>query len=257
MGSMQSVQSREARKQFFFEKKNRKTFAIIEFVLFQACCYRRQQRETKSYLLLFFKKELLAFSCFPHSIARSMRLSGVVASVVVLLPLAPCAAAEIALTPANTTIGLVTYALGVFARPGRFTAFTGTLRFNAAQATDCRIDLAVDVPSLDMGTAARTTMALGPAMLDAAHYKSLEYHGACGGAIATGQLTLRGVTRTLILAELRQGDVVSATGSLRRQDYGVSGLPGVIGGTIRIEFSVTLPASMAAAFALPGGAKAP
>jgi len=48
---------REARKYFFFEKKKQKTFA---------CCLTRQERSvrteaSKSFLVLFFKKELLSF----------------------------------------------------------------------------------------------------------------------------------------------------------------------------------------------------
>jgi len=41
---------------FFFEKKNQKTF--VSFV--RVCCNTRVQRH-KSFLLLFFKKEVLAF----------------------------------------------------------------------------------------------------------------------------------------------------------------------------------------------------
>jgi hypothetical protein len=50
------------RKDFFFEKKKQKTFVIIELVTVTE----RPTPEHKSFLVLFFKKELLA-SFLPHS----------------------------------------------------------------------------------------------------------------------------------------------------------------------------------------------
>ena len=46
-------------KQFFFEKKNQKTFGRLSRTL------RKEPRQPpKSFLVLFFKKELLALPCF-------------------------------------------------------------------------------------------------------------------------------------------------------------------------------------------------
>jgi len=42
---------------FFFEKKNQKTFASLE-----TCVETHVAKKHKSFLLLFFKKEVLAFS---------------------------------------------------------------------------------------------------------------------------------------------------------------------------------------------------
>jgi hypothetical protein len=46
---------RKARKQFFFEKKNQKTFALG----MRPERVRRANQQSKSFLVLFFKKELL------------------------------------------------------------------------------------------------------------------------------------------------------------------------------------------------------
>jgi hypothetical protein len=51
-------QSGEGRKQFFFEKKNQKTFAYWA----RAC---GQSEGSKSFLPLFFKKEDLSIACLP------------------------------------------------------------------------------------------------------------------------------------------------------------------------------------------------
>jgi hypothetical protein len=51
------VKRKQARKQFFFEKKNQKTFVNLARAGFTHVVLR-----SKSFLLLFFKKEVLAFS---------------------------------------------------------------------------------------------------------------------------------------------------------------------------------------------------
>jgi hypothetical protein len=55
------VQSGEGSKAFFFEKKNQKTF-ILEPRRVSFSTDRREHRRIKSFLLLFFKKEVLAFA---------------------------------------------------------------------------------------------------------------------------------------------------------------------------------------------------
>jgi polyisoprenoid-binding protein YceI len=104
----------------------------------------------------------------------------------------------------------------------------------------------VDGESLQMGDAPRTRFALSPSLLDAAHYPSLRFTGNCNSARTVGALNLHGVTRPLILVEKRRGNRIIATGTLHRQDYGIRGAPGWIGGSIAITFSVDLPASIAA-----------
>jgi hypothetical protein len=54
---------RKGRKPFFFEKKNQKTFAFRGSVLFQVARSCGTWEKIKSFLLLFFKKEVLA--CLP------------------------------------------------------------------------------------------------------------------------------------------------------------------------------------------------
>ena len=60
---------------------------------------------------------------------------------------------------------------------------------------------------------------------------------------------MHGVTQPLSLAPQRAGDEISATGSLRRQDFGVVGLPGLIGRRVDLLLSVTLPPGLAAQIA--------
>jgi polyisoprenoid-binding protein YceI len=150
------------------------------------------------------------------------------------------------LLPGPASIGLTIYAMGLFPLPAQFGRFTGTLTVDQADPSHCIVALRIETASLQMADASRLQLALGPRLLDAAHYPLLIYQGSCAGGQAAGALTLHGVTRPLTLSASRDGDRVEAAGTLIRQDYGVDGWPGLIGRTIRIRFSVKLPPGLAA-----------
>jgi polyisoprenoid-binding protein YceI len=171
---------------------------------------------------------------------------GFFAGILVALPASFACAAQVKLAPDDARIGLTAYALGVLPQSGRFSRFSGSLQFDPAHPQLCHVQLTVDVTSLAMGAAIYTRTALGASLLDAAHYPTLSYDGACDLARTTGQLTLHGVTRSLVLDETRVGARITATGKLRRQDYGILGVPALIGSSIGLVFSVELPADLAA-----------
>jgi polyisoprenoid-binding protein YceI len=159
----------------------------------------------------------------------------------------PCHAAPLVLTlsPATAHIGLTVFAMGMVRVEGHFERFSGRLVLDPGAPAPCRVSLDVEVASLRMEGPGRTRLALGPFLLDAAHYPALHYAAACGTAQPVGALTLHGITHTLALETHRDGDTVSATGRLHRFTYGVSGLPGFIGGTVELHLSATLPPGLA------------
>lgn len=147
----------------------------------------------------------------------------------------------IPLQPATARIDFTTYALGLFPLAGHFAAFTGALQIDPAQPDSCTITLDVDVASLAMADPTRTRQALAPDMLDATAYPHLTYRGTCSGGYANGTLTLHGTTRPLQLATFRRGDDLRASGTLHRQDFGITGMQHLVGRTIAIGFTVALP----------------
>ena len=147
----------------------------------------------------------------------------------------------IRLQPDTTRIDFTTYALSMFSLVGHFSQFTGQLQIDPLQPQHCNIDIDINVTSLSMADPARVRQALAPDMLDAAAFPHLLYHGTCIPGQATGMLTLHGVSRPLQLTTARAGDEVHASGSLLRQDFGIAGMPGLVGRTIRIGFRVRLP----------------
>lgn len=165
-------------------------------------------------------------------------------SAVILLFLAcgPAHAGEtrIELTPAAGSVGIRAYRLGLFPLDGAFARFHGWLIYDPANRTDCRVELHVDVPSLAMGSADMTQRVLGSAFLDAARYPSLMFRGACAGARLDGSLAMHGVARPFVLALDWRRRSVTATGRLRRADWGMTALPILVGATVRIAVLVHL-----------------
>jgi polyisoprenoid-binding protein YceI len=145
------------------------------------------------------------------------------------------------LDPSNSRISYTVNVAGLFPVRGAFRQFHGTVRADAAHPGACQVDVTVDVASLAMDSPARRRRALAPGMLDAAHYPTMHFTGACAPPGLAGALTMHGVTHGLALTLRPAHGRLAATGSLRRQDYGVTGLPVVIGSRVVIELSAPLP----------------
>ncbi len=153
---------------------------------------------------------------------------------------------SVPLNPPGARTEFTAYALGVWPIQGHFARFSGALTADPARPGQCAVRLSIDVASLEMADPSRTELAAGPKLLDHARFPTLSYTGICAGSHAAGQITLHGVTRPLALDLHRHGLTVTATGSLRRVDFGVAGLPNLIGQTIRLSVSVPLPDDLAA-----------
>ena len=168
------------------------------------------------------------------------------AALLALINTCEAAPLTMQIEPDNARIGLTVFAVGLFPVPGEFHRFSGNLRVDPASPGSCDVSLDVTVASLQMDDPGRTPVALGPRLLDAAHFPTLHYSGTCSAGVATGLLTMHGVTHPLSFTASRDGDAVDARGSLRRGDFGVSGLPGLVGRRVDMRFSVTLPPGLAA-----------
>ena len=154
---------------------------------------------------------------------------------------------SVPLAPPGTHIGYTVYAIGLVPIDASFGAFSGTLSVDAAHPALCKVQVTVRIASLHMDDASRQQVALGPTMLDAARFPTMHFAGHCATAGLTGQLTLHGVTRPLTLTLKRKGAHVTATGSVKRADFGIAGLPGLVGGRIRIHLDAVLPPGLATA----------
>jgi len=145
------------------------------------------------------------------------------------------------LTPATTKLTLTVYALGIVPLPGQYARFAGMLDIDPAQKGFCRVRVTVDQASLTMADQGLARQALGTALLDAARFPTMSYDGTCTGNTIAGALTLHGVTHALALTLTRDGPAVAGAGRLVRHDFGIDGMPHLIGQLIKIHFSTHLP----------------
>jgi polyisoprenoid-binding protein YceI len=159
----------------------------------------------------------------------------------------PARAADIALPldPASTTVGYTVYALGFIPIAATYQRFHGTIMLDPGHPESCKVVVTIDVGSLHMDDPDRVKQALEPDMLDVAQFPTMHFEGACQGTQTVGKLTLHGVTHPVALNTQREDRVIESTGRLNRHDYGIDGLPNLVGQTIRLRFTTRVPDSLA------------
>jgi polyisoprenoid-binding protein YceI len=153
--------------------------------------------------------------------------------------------------------------LGVSTVRGAFTKVSGSVAYDAANLNKSSIQATIDAASGDTRVEMRDNDLHSPRFLDAQKFptitlqsKKVEAAGE-GKLKVTGDLTIKGVTKEVVLDvdgptpikdplgkdRLRMG--ASATTKINRNDFGVSGLPGIVGDdiTITLDVEMTKPVS--------------
>ena len=147
---------------------------------------------------------------------------------------------DVPLVPGSASIGYTALVLGLFPIEATFQRFSGAITTDPGRPASCAIHVQIEIASLQMADPARTAQALGPSMLDAAHYPTMRFDGNCDTSGVSGVLLLHGVSRKLHLSGHWDGDTILSTGMVQRRDYGITGLPGLVGQRIAIRFSMKL-----------------
>ena len=142
--------------------------------------------------------------------------------------------------------------LGLSKVVGRFDQVDATLDFDADDLAALRLDGQVAVASIDLDDEGLERRLLGPDWLAAERYPAATFTTTSVAAgegdrfDVTGDFTLRGVTRELVLQARFGGGAdnlltgrytlgFEATGELSRSDYGIDGFGALVGDTIEIE----------------------
>jgi polyisoprenoid-binding protein YceI len=147
---------------------------------------------------------------------------------------------QVILAPPSTEVAIRAYGMGLLPFDGTFARFHGSLTYDPDDHATCKVDLTIETASLVMANTTVHDNMIGPDFMDAAHFPTLSYTGACQAEGLAGMLALRGVTRPFQLAlEWSPGRVV-AEGHLIRADWGMTAMPFVAGRTVRIQVSVQL-----------------
>ncbi|MES2462903.1 MAG: YceI family protein [Armatimonadota bacterium] len=137
----------------------------------------------------------------------------------------------------HTDIGFTIKHLAVSKVRGHFNDFDGTVIVNGPQPEKSSVNFTIKTASIDTANAQRDGHLKAPDFFDAEKYpeitfKSTKIAKTKKGFNATGQLTMRGVTKTVVLPFTVEGPIKGPDGALHmgidtaltinRQDYGLT-----------------------------------
>jgi polyisoprenoid-binding protein YceI len=192
----------------------------------------------------------------------SRTLSALAAAL--LLTLSAAAQDTWQLDPQHSSAQFSVRHLGVSTVRGAFTKVSGSVVYDPANLNKSSIQTTIDAASVDTRVEMRDNDLRSPRFLDAQKYATITFQSkkveaaGTGKLKVTGDLTIKGVTKEVVLDvdgpsssikdpmgkdRLRTG--ASATTKINRNDFGVSGLPGIVGDeiTITLDVEMTKPVS--------------
>jgi polyisoprenoid-binding protein YceI len=155
---------------------------------------------------------------------------------------AEAAPRRIEIAPPSSEVGFRAYKLGLLPIDGKFARFDGWLTFDPNDRASCRVELRVEVASLQTEDPGVLPVVTGPDFMDVGNFPLLRFTGRCTGHQIGGMLAMHGVSHDCALSlDWRPNEVV-AEGHIVRADWGISAMPLLAGKTVRIRVSVPLPA---------------
>ncbi|HEY4051406.1 MAG TPA: YceI family protein [Acidobacteriaceae bacterium] len=157
--------------------------------------------------------------------------------------------------PAHTSTQFAVRHMGISTVRGAFTKVSGTVDYDPADLKKTAIEATIDAASVDTRVERRDNDLRSPNFFDVAKYptltfksKSVEPAGS-GKMKVSGDLTIHGVTKPVVLdvdgptepmkdphGNLHMG--ASGTTTVNRKDFGVSGLPGIVGDEVSITLDI-------------------
>ena len=139
---------------------------------------------------------------------------------------------------------------------GRFGAVNATVVYDAADIAKSTVTATIDVAGVDTGEAARDNHLKTDAFFDVSKYTTATFQStkvvkSANGMTVTGNLTLRGITKPVVLnvvgptapvtgMDKKQHVGFSATTTIRRQDWGIgTSFPStILGDNVSIEIDL-------------------
>jgi polyisoprenoid-binding protein YceI len=147
--------------------------------------------------------------------------------------------------------------MGISTVRGAFTKVSGNVQYEPSDLSKTSVDVTIDAASVDTRVEMRDNHLRSPDFFDVAKYPTLTFKSkrvelaGKGRLKVTGDLTIHGVTKTVVLDVEGPSDPIkdpkgnqhmgaSATAKINRQDFGVSGVPVMVGDDISITIDVEL-----------------
>lgn len=187
-------------------------------------------------------------------------MSRIVVTAVIALALSAAALAQAGtwqIDPNHTAAQFAVKHLAVSTVRGAFMKVSGSAQYDPADPTKDSVDITIDANSVDTRVQMRDNDLRSPNFLDVQKFptitfKSKQTKAAGGGKLQmVGDLTIHGVTKEVVLdvdgpsspikdpwGNQRIG--ASASTKINRKDFGVNGLPAVVGDDINITIDTEL-----------------
>jgi polyisoprenoid-binding protein YceI len=180
-------------------------------------------------------------------------------AIALLLTLSAAAQDTWQLDPPHSSAQFSVRHLGVSTVRGAFTKVSGSVVYDAANLNKSSIQATIDATSVDTRVEMRDNDLRSPRFLDAQKFPTITFQSKKveaageGKLKITGDVTIKGVTKEVVLDvdgpspaikdpmgkdRMRMG--ASATTKINRNDFGVSGLPGIVGDDITITLDVEM-----------------
>jgi polyisoprenoid-binding protein YceI len=177
---------------------------------------------------------------------------------VALLAVSVCARADIwKIDPAHTAAQFSVRHMGISTVRGAFTKVSGSVQYDPADPAKASIDVTIDAASIDTRVSMRDDDLRSPNFFDVAKYPTLTFKSRSVEPAGkdmlkvTGDLTIHGVTREVVLAVEVTGEPVkdprgnlhlgaSASTKISRKDFGVTGAAMMVGDDVSITIDVEL-----------------
>ena len=160
------------------------------------------------------------------------------------------------LDPAHTAAHFAVRHLGISTVRGTFSKVSGEVKYSPSSPTQASVEVTIDAASIDTGVAMRDNDVRGAHFLEVAKYPTMTFKskaveaGGAGKLRVTGDLTLHGVTKEVVLdVEGPSAPVkamggthlgASATTKIMRSDFGMTAMQGMIGDEIDIVIDADL-----------------
>ena len=182
------------------------------------------------------------------------RLISIIIVAALLSPLHVFAATYI-IDPAHTTIGFKVKHLMITNVKGVFERFKGTVNIDEKDITKSKVDVTIEMASINTNIAKRDDHLRSPDFFDVAKFPTMTFVSnkvektGADTLKVTGNLTIKGVSRPVTLnvegptGEIKspQGDIkrgASAAATINRQDFGVSWSKKLDGGGVVVADDV-------------------
>ena len=161
------------------------------------------------------------------------------------------------LDPAHSSAQFAVRHMGISTVRGTFTKLAGTAHFDATDARNDSVEVTIETASVDTRVEMRDNDLRSDHFFDVQKFPTMTFRSTKIESVGTdklkiiGDLTIRGVTKSVTLdvdgpskpvndgqGHLHMG--VSATATLNRTDFGMTGYQGVVGNEIKLTIDAEL-----------------